>query len=167
MSYRPPKVSNETGYDTRRIGAIVRFVFRELELDGRHVMVKVKHHTGGHAYQGRFYPQARRQGRFVRNGWGEYNEVKPSVPTGVAHLLVCRVGKPGVYPKRVHVYKRKDAPAPWVVENWQEALVSITGHEAMHLRQWQTKPRHVRGFFNEVDTEWAALRMLTAWRKTQ
>lgn len=162
---KPPKIINETSYDGRRVGGIVRFVFRYLDLNGSDVMVKVKHHNGSHAYQGRYYKDPRRHRGYVRDRyWGGWQEIGPNVPLGINHLIVCRLGKPGIYPRRVHVYDRKDAPDPWVVEDWQEALVSITAHEAMHLRQAIVPKSRNRGRFNEVDTEWAAYRLLMEWR---
>ena len=50
----------------------------------------------------------------------------------------------------------------------QEALVSITAHEAMHLRQWTKGRKAARrngGRFNEVETEWAAFRLWRRWKE--
>ncbi len=158
----PLKIQNETDYDGRTVARIVRFVFRELDLSGRHVVVKVKHHGGGHAYQGRFYPNAHRSAYIYSFELDDYREVGPKVPSGYDHLLVCRIGRAGVYPRQTHVYDRKDSPGTWTVADWQEALVSIAAHEAMHLRQYLTKGR-TRGRFNEVETEWAAYRLWKRW----
>lgn len=164
MATRAPLIKNETSYDGRRVGGIVRWVFRWLDLDGRRIMVKIKHHNGSHAYQGRFYARAYAHGGFIWNdSIGNWQEVAPKVPDGIDHLIVCRLGKPGTYPTSTHVYDRRDGPEPWMVNDWREALVSITAHEAMHLRQLVTKPAGKRGRFNEVETEWAALRLCKAW----
>jgi len=162
---KAPLIQNETDYDGRTVNSIVRWVFKDMELDGDRVMVKVKHHRGTWAYQGRFYPHARWQSKEVYS-WdrGEYVEVGPRVPAGISHLLVCRIGRPGIYPCQTHVYKRKDSPGTWEVADWREALVSITAHEAMHLRQYRTHPKGKRGRFNEVQTEWAAFRLWRDWK---
>jgi hypothetical protein len=162
MSYKPPKIQNETGYDGRIVSGIVRYVFRYLDLDGSGVMVKVKHHTGRHyAYQGRCYYNAHRGALVYDHSWGMYKEVKPNVPANIRSLLVCRIAKPGVYPVENHVYDRKDSPGTWIIEDWQRALVCITAHEAWHLLQ--KRMRRGYGRFNEVDTEWAAKRIHDAW----
>jgi hypothetical protein len=143
----------------------VRFVFRELDLTGDSAVVKVKHHRGGHAYQGRFYADAVNSGNYIydfRNA--DWKEVAPKIPRGYRHLLVCRIGPADLYPTSTHVYDRRDSPGTWIVSDWREALVSIVGHEAMHLKQYLTKQRG-RGRFNEVDTEWAAYRMWLRWRE--
>lgn len=156
------KIQNETDYDGRTIASIVRFVFRELDLTGERVVVKIKYHRGGHAYQGRFYSNAHASRHIYSFDLGDWREVGPSVPVGYDHLLVCRIGRPGIYPCQTHVYDRKDSPGAWTVADWKEALVSIVAHEAMHLRQYVTKGR-ARGRFNEVDTEWAAFRLWKRW----
>lgn len=165
------KIVNETDYDGRSVAACVRFVFRQLDLDGEGVVVKVKHHRGSHAYQGRFYAHAANHVGYVYDpdaltaddyGW---KTIAPKMPRGYRHLLVCRIGTPSVYPTETHVYQRRDSPGTWIVRDWREALVSIVGHEAMHLRQHLTSPKGKRGRFNEVDTEWAAYRMWLRWRE--
>lgn len=163
MSYHAPKIQNETDYDGRVVSGIIRYVFRHLDLDGRHTMVKVKYHTGKHyAYQGRFYGNAHQSAYVYSESWQMYREVRPNVPRDVYHLIVVRIAKPGVYPVSNHVYDRKDSPGPWLIESWKHALVCITAHEAWHL--YQKKHRSMkRGRFNEVDTEWAAKRIHDAW----
>lgn len=162
---KAPKIQNETTYDGRRVNGIVRWVFRYLDLDGARVMVKVKHKNGFSPYAGRFYQDVHNHGGYVfdrnRHDW---KEVAPNVPYNIDHLIVCRIQKPGSYPKTVSVYERKDVPEPWVVENWQEALVSITAHEAMHLRQYLVNPKGNR--YNESQTEWAAFRLWREWTAT-
>lgn len=167
----PIKIVNETRYDGRTVGSCVRYVFRNLDLPGDATVVKVKHHRGAHAYQGRFYPHGAHHVSYVYDpesitagdyGW---KQIAPTLPAGYRHLIVCRIGTPSVYPCRVHVYDRKDAPKPWTVEDWREALVSITGHEAMHLKQHLGGGSGRRGRYNEVDTEWAAYRMWKWWRE--
>ncbi len=59
------------------------------------------------------------------------------------------------------------SPGAWQIADWQEALVAITAHEAMHLRQYNKNPRGKRGRFNEVETEWAAYRLHKEWVETQ
>jgi len=152
-------IQNETGYDGRTVAGCVRYVFRELELSGSGTVVKVKHHNGSHAYQGRIYYQAHTHGRHVRShGRGEWAWVAPSVPIGYRYLIVCRIGKPGTYPAETHVYDRRDSPGTWTVSDWGEALVSITAHEAMHLRQYLAGRAR-----SETETEWAAYRLWQRW----
>ena len=161
----PLKVQNETDHDGRAVAGIVRWVFRELDLDGRGVVVKVKHHGGSHAYQGRFYGSPHRSYGYIWNASrGDYVEVAPKMPRGYDRLIVCRIAKGG-YPLETHVYDRRDSPGTWVVADWREALVSITAHEAMHLRKVLTKARGKRGRMNEVETEWAAYRLWRRWRE--
>lgn len=159
------KIVNETQYDARVLNGIVRWVFRYLDLTGDRVVVKVKHHNGSHAYQGRFYANARLHGGVVYDTWGYPQEVAPKIPAGYSHLIVCRIAKPGVYPRSTHVYNRKDSPGTWTVADWREALVSITAHEAMHLKQYLKPRRNNRGRFNEVETEWAAFRLWREWKE--
>jgi hypothetical protein len=157
------KIQNETQHDGRQVSGVIRWVFRELDLVGTRVVVKVKHHNGSHAYQGRFYPRAHAHGGYIWNDRaGEYVEVAPKIPYDCDHLLVCRIAKSG-YPIETHVYDREDSPGTWEVSDWREALVCITAHEAMHLRQYLTKKKG-RGRFNEVETEWAAHRLWKRWR---
>jgi hypothetical protein len=165
---KAPLIQNETGYDGRSVNAIVKWVFRELDLDGNGVMVKVKLHKGCHAYQGRFYSHGARHIGYVYKeayrgaGYGEYVAVRPSVPPGISSLLVCRIGTESVYPCDTHVYDRRDSPGTWEVADWKEALVAITAHEATHLRQFRSVERK-GGRFNEVQTEWAAFRLWRNW----
>ncbi len=160
-------IQNKTAHDGRTVKAIVRWVFRELDLSGNRVVVKVKHHNGVHAYQGRFYWNAHNSGGYVYNhAGGEWKEITPKIPASHQHLLVCRIGRENLYPRETHVYDRKDSPGSWVVDDWKEALVSITAHEAMHLRQY-VKSSKRRGRFNEVDTEWAAFRLCKRWKETR
>lgn len=160
-------LANETNYPDREVAKIVRFVMRELEVEDQRCFVKVKYLTGFSAYAGRFYPHGSQHVRYVRDSWGDYREVAPSVPDGYRSLIVCRIRKGG-YPMGSNTYTRKQGPEPWRVETWQEALVSITAHEAMHLRQW-TKGRKAAkrngGRFNEVETEWAAFRLWRRWKE--
>jgi len=152
-------VQNETGYDGRGVSACVRFVFRELDLSGDGVVVKVKHHNGAYAYQGRIYFQAWGHGSHVYNySRGEWAYVAPRMPMGYNHLIVCRLGKPGTYPCDTNVYDRKDSPGTWTVTDWREALVAITAHEATHLRQYLKQQKR-----SEVETEWAAYRLWARW----
>jgi hypothetical protein len=165
MKYHAPKIQNETDLDGRIVSGIVRYVFRHLDLDGRRVLVKVKFHAKNYsAYQGRFYGNARYHRASIYNeAWGMYQEVGPVVPPGIDHLMVVRIGRPSIYPRMNHVYERKDSPGEWLIETWQHALVCITAHEGMHLRQSRVNPRGRRGRFNEVETEWAAKRVHDAW----
>lgn len=157
------KIENETTYPTREVGKLVRWVVRYLEVGETRTVIKVKHHNGSHAYTGRFYQDPHASGAYLYDfGSGDWKEVAPKVPRHMKHLIVCRIGKPGTYPKEVTVYERKNAPEPWVVENWQEALISIMAHEGQHLVQ------HMQGVrYNETDTEWAARRLLWEWRAEQ
>lgn len=160
LQMKAPLIKNETSYDGRTVASVVRFVFRELELNGAHVMVKVKMHRGFHAYQGRIYYNARGHYRHVwSESRGDYVEVAPKVPAGVDHLIVCRIGPADLYPVETHVYDRRDSPGTWFVDDWKEALVSITAHEAMHLRQYRKGTSR-----NEVQTEWAAYRLWKLWK---
>lgn len=155
-----PLIENETGLPTRQVNAIVRWVFRYLDLDGRRAIVKVKHHGGKHAYQGRFYSNALAASGVVWDSTGLARRVKPNVPRDRPHLIVARLAKPELYPLRTHVYKRRGGVEPWPVDDWQEALVSIVAHEAMHLRQ------HLHGKpFREDETDWAAKRLLDEWKR--
>lgn len=168
---KPPQIQNETSLDARRVSAIIRYVFRYLDLDGRGIMVKVKH-TRNASYAGRFYPHARQQGGYVwDDARGDWRDIGPKVPDNITHLLVVRIANPAEfkYPRSNHVYDRKHGPEPWMLEDWQEALVSITAHEAEHLRQYRTsKKRGGRwGRFNETATEWTARRIWQAWRRDQ
>jgi hypothetical protein len=150
-------IDNETYYDGRRVGKAVRFVFRELGLTGDRVVVRVKHHRGTHAYAGRIYYNAPRSTGWIEDGF-DAKVIQPRVPAGYRTLIVCRVGLPDIYPCETHVYKRRDAPEPWTVNDWQEALVAVAAHEAMHLRQ------HVLGKpARESETEWAAFRLWRRW----
>ena len=164
------KIVNETTYATREVNSIVRWVLRHLEVDKSSVCVRIKHHNGGHGYQGRFYPRASSQSAEVYS-WDrdDWVEIRPNAE-GQLHLIVCRIGKPGVYPRLAHTYKRKgDMPEPWMLEDWREALVSITAHEAMHLRQWNQRAQRRAGRrrfqFREDECEWAAFRLLRDWKE--
>lgn len=156
---------NETAYPQREVGSIIRWVLKYLEVENDRCYVKIKHHNRFHAYQGRFYPNVAFQRGYVSDDWGEWKEIRPKVPRGYVHLIVCRLAKPGTYPVETHVYDRKDSPGTWFVDNWQEALVSVMAHEAMHLRQYKMNPRGKRGRMNEVETEWAAYRLWKEWKE--
>lgn len=158
---RKPQIVNETQYDGRTVGKIVRWVFRELDLNGLGVMVKVKHHNGSHAYQGRFYSNAHANDFVYDYNLGDWKEIRMNVPLDVRHLVICRIGKEGVYPKACHLYERKsDMPEPWVCEDWQQALVSVTAHEATHLAQHRKRKP-----YREQETEWAAFRLWRRWTR--
>ena len=104
-------ILNETTYPTREVERIVKWVMRYLDVDRKAAFVKVKHHDGPHAYQGRFYAHAwTHRGSFFDRRSGEYRDVGPKVPVGFNHLIVARIGKPGTYPVTNHVYNRKDSP---------------------------------------------------------
>jgi hypothetical protein len=169
----PRFYANETQYPNREVSSILRWVMKYLEVENDRCFVKIKYHSGGHAYQGRFYPNVHSQvghvyrEAYVGAGYGEYHRVAPVVPRGFSHLIVCRIGKPGTYPCMNHVYDRKDSPGAWEIADWQEALVAIAAHEAMHLRQYKKNPRGKRGRFNEVETEWAAYRLWKEWVETK
>lgn len=170
MKLKPPKVVNETNLDGRRVGGVVRWVFRYLDVNGANVIVKVKHHTGRHAVQGRYYHQPLLHKTHILKsvyGYDEWVEVGPKVPPGTRGLIVCRIAKPSVYPVTKHYgYDRKDSPPEFVCANWEEALVAITAHEAMHLRHFQVPKSRNRGRTNETDTQWAAYRLWKEWRET-
>ena len=71
---------------------------------------------------------------------------------------VIRIGK--TFPAKTNVYKRKrdKMPVGPVLADWREALVWGLGHELKHARQHRSgRPRR------EVETEWAAYRLLQAW----
>lgn len=169
----PRFYANETVYPTREVRGIVAWVLKYLEVENDRCFVKIKHHSRKHAYNGRFYPNASMHATvlykepYVGAGYEEPYHVAPSVPRGFVHLIVCRIGKPGTYPCMNHVYDRKDSPGRWEVADWQEALVAITAHEAMHLRQYKMNPRGKRGRMNEVETEWAAYRLWKEWVETK
>lgn len=163
-----PRIQNETDLDGRQVNGIVRYVFRHLDLDGANVLVKVKHHSKRtYAYQGRFYSNPHASNGYIYD-WrsGDWKYVAPNIPPDIDRLIVCRIAKPYVYPISNHVYRRKDSPGPWLIEDWQHSLVAITAHEAMHLRQYLTNPHGKRGRFNEVETEWAAKRIHDEWAST-
>ena len=153
------KVVNETKLPTRQVDALVRRVARDLDLADASVCVKVKHHTGAHAYHGRIYYHG--PGALWSDARQEW--LWPDLH-GQRHLIVCRIAKH--YPADNHVYDLADVPEPWTCGTWQEALASIAGHELMHLRQHVTQ--HLRkkggryGRRNESETEWAAFR---AWSR--
>lgn len=162
------KIQNETTYPSREVATLVRWVIRYLELGETATLIKVKHHAKSHAYQGRFYHNPHNSGGYIYDfDTCDWKEVAPKVPRDMKHLIVCRIGKPGVYPTMNHVYKRKNGPQPWMVETWQEALICIMAHEAFHLRQYTVEAARNHGRYNEVDTEWAAFRLLGEWRAEQ
>lgn len=144
---------NETKYRSGEVAKIVRWVMRYLEVEDRPVMVKIKHTNKNHPFAGRFYPEANRTA-FAK------------VPHGTLYLIIARIAPPTAekYPAVYHPYTRRNGPDPWTCETWREALVSIMAHEAMHLRQHVTNNGE-HGKYNEVDTEWAAYRLLQEWKK--
>jgi hypothetical protein len=82
-------------------------------------------------------------------------------------LVILRLNHPEAYPlEEIHGYKLKDVPPGFMVENWQEALAAIAGHELMHLRQWDKMRKGIkgnhRGKYNEVETQFAEYR---AWQR--
>lgn len=158
-------IQNETDYDGRSVNAIIRWVFKQMDLTGPRCVVKVKHHRGRYAYKGRFYSNAHGSGGYVYD-WrsGDWKDVAPSIPDTHVQLIVCRIGRPEIYPCRNHVYDRKDSPGTWIVADWKEALVCIAAHEVTHLRQYVKPRRRYRGRYNEVETEWAAFRLWRRWR---
>ena len=157
-----PEIANETRYDGRIVAGIIRWVFRQLDLDGSRVMVKVKMHRGQHAYAGRFYSNPHSASGYIWNdSRKDFVEITPSVPRSIDQLLVCRIGVAELYPATTHVYDRRDSPGTWEVEDWKQALVSVTAHEATHLRQYRKG-----GGYNEVETEWAAFRLCRDWKQT-
>lgn len=161
----PPRIQNETDYDGRTVNAIVRRVFRSLEVDGSRTMVKVKHTRN--RWGGRAYINARTSRGYIYDAnICDYREVGPVIPPGIDHLIVVRIGRPERYPCQYTPYRRKDSPGAWQLGDWKEALVTITAHETMHLRQFFKNPKSKRGRFNEVETEWAAFRLWRDWKKT-
>lgn len=142
MSYHAPKIINETDYDGRVVGGIIRYVFRHLDLDGRGVVVKV--HPTKRYWNGEYRP------------WGGRAEI------GWGTRLRCALAPASYYPRMYTPYQRRDSPGPWEVKSWKHMLVVIAAHEAMHLRQHRTKAdRH--GRYTEIETEWAAKRIHDAW----
>jgi len=166
---KPPRIVNETVCDGRQVAALVRWVFRYLDLDGDGVMVKVKRTKN--RWGGRFYSNPHRAGGHVYReayagaGYGEYVEVAPNVPRDVRQLIVVRVADSHQFPFNYQPYERVGNPAPWELADWREAIVTITAHEAMHLRQYRQNPRGKRGRYNEKQTEWGAFRAWRTWRE--
>ena len=162
---KSPLIQNETEYDGRKVSGIIRWVFRRLEVDGHGVMVKVKYHRYHDAYVGRIYYNARASRTHLWNdSRGEWQLVGPNVPSNVRTLIVCRIGREDLYPQEANLYERRDMPEPWICEDWQEALVSIAGHEVQHLRMYRLRHRGAqRG--NETETEWASYRCWKDWRE--
>ena len=162
---KPPTIDNQTKLDGRVVSGIVRWVFRYLDLDGASVLVRIKHSKN--CYAGRFYPDPHESWGWIYDAnLDGVRKVRPNVPASVDHLLICRVGDPDSFPRMNYVYPRKDSPGNWELADWREALVAITAHEAMHLRQYRMKPKG-HGRYSEVETEWAAFRLWREWKETR
>jgi hypothetical protein len=141
-------IENQSRYDGRTVRSIVKFAARELEVDTGRTLIKVK--DSKYRYGGWFY-------------WG--NRV-PRHLSGYDCLITIRLGQPEKFPCTYHTYNRRDSPKAWELADWREALASVAAHELMHLRQFQQPElsRNNRGRLNEVETEWAAWRILNRWR---
>jgi len=129
-------LENLTSYDGRRIRGIVGWVFRELDCHELRCTVRIKQTAQTrYSYKGRYY-----------SGSG---------------IIICTLGN-APFP-HVHDRSLRGGPPPIVVESWEEALIAITAHEVMHLRQHRIgSMRNVR--FSEVEAEWAEFRLLNRWR---
>lgn len=164
-------IENHSVYPTREVKMIVRRILREYDLDKRDgLLVRVKHHGGTHAYQGRWYGNPHTHGNvFLTDDRGDWVAVGPSVPRGIDAYIVCRIAKPeaNAYPGTHHKNLR-GGPPPNEVATWQEALVAITAHEAYHVHQWDTEYQRLRlgkPRQSEVECEWAESRSLKRWKE--
>jgi hypothetical protein len=151
------RITNTSTYPDAEVRQIVRGVLRDLDCDDVHVKVH------------------RRRGD---SGWttGSYREYW--FPRKDEDRPVIRVGLPkvGVAMDEYLPYDRKDGPPPFELRDWQEALVAVTAHEAMHHRQTprnyyrssaEVKRQDGRGQarFVEHECDWAAYRAVRRWRE--
>lgn len=153
-------IINQTNFPDRRVQKIVRWTLSELDADLTALVVKVKP-TKSHVHSGRFWPNARTAWTRVWSRETGERIIKPSLPFGTQHLVVARVPEfPFGHANRI----RRGGPPKFSPQSWEESLVCIVAHEAMHFRQFLF-PREGQPRWSEVQAEWAEYRLLERWRK--
>lgn len=162
----PVQVDNQTGYPTREVAQLVRFACRELDVTSPNLLVRVKNSTWG--VKGRYYCHARLHSSYVYDrAWGQYKEIRVDAGTA-SHLITIGLPPASHFPRGATYYSRKEMPPPSTWETWQEALVHVAAHEAMHHFQWLKKPARARGRrrwqFVESECDFAGYRILKRWR---
>src|SRR5262245_39768069 len=126
----PVQVENLTSYPTREVERIVRFACRELDVDVSNLLVRVKRSSWG--VKGRYYCHARAHSSYVYDpAWGQYKEIRVDAGTAT-HLITIGLPSPSHFPAGAQYYGRKEMPPRTIWETWQEGLVAVAAHEAMH-----------------------------------
>ena len=143
------KIENYTDYDGRRVRMILNRVAKGMEVDP--VLVRV-------IFGSSDWIQV--PGTYV--SWRMDLGISPAY-TGFAtnrKFVLIALRFKDEYPMMNTVYRRwGQNPEPWMINDWQEALVAAAAHEFQHLRDLDMG----RDFHREVETEWAAFRYWRDW----
>jgi hypothetical protein len=107
-------IENQTDLPLAGIREVVGWTLATLEVDRWDVIAQVKRSLNGH-HTGRI-------------------QVEPYTAPGFTYLLILRIPQDEKFPC-VFTSSLKSGPPPIEAKTWQEALVCITAHEGMHLRQ--------------------------------
>lgn len=75
-------------------------------------------------------------------------------------LVIVRLGSPDRFPFEFSYPRLKTAPR-YTINNWKEAMVSVTAHELYHIKQRRTGKRS-----SEVKAERWALKRLNEYRES-
>ena len=116
-------VQNSSRYSDEEVRRLVEYAVRAIDMRGVHVKVKNSTRT----VSGRAYPSV---------------PAEANVPAESLYLLTIKVGPPEKFPTREHRYGG-DEPGPRnqfptiSYADWQEALVAVAAHEAMHVQQFK------------------------------
>lgn len=148
-------IVNLTRMPTRNVKRITRWALEELDSNIPALIVRVKESKSS-IHNGRFYPNAREAWPRVWN-----RDLDGPVPDAARHLILARI--PLQPPFAIaNIIKRGGPPKFWA-QTWEESLVCIIAHEAIHLRQF-LHPQEGRPKWSEVEAEWAEYRLLKRWR---
>jgi hypothetical protein len=137
------RIKNTSRYPTVEIEQLVRFAAKGVGTSGAEVHVKNSRHVlSGGAWR-------------LLERRDIVNEAKC-----VDYLVVIRVGLSAKFPIEYCYPRIKRAPR-YTIENWREAIVTVTAHELYHIKQRRTGKRT-----SEVKAERWALNRLEDYRKS-
>lgn len=147
-------VDNQTQFPNVPVRQTVRWVLRELGVDTSTAVIRIEPWRNERTL-GKFYANGRNRRPRV---WARKSSGL-KIPDEARHLIVARLSWMQ-FPGR----RMRGGPPPFLPQNWVESLISITAHEAMHLRQFLFT-RSGSPKFSETEAEWASYRLLKKWRE--
>lgn len=97
---------------------------------------------------------------FAGRAWHDVgNSSIIKVDDKIDDLIVVRIGSPDKFPMNFKYPGLKRAPK-YTLNNWKEAIVSLTAHELYHIKQRRTRKRA-----SEIKAETWAMKKLKEYRE--